>query len=1011
MHDEKDSTSLIHNCILTIYEDTQGTIWIGTRGGLEKFDPQTNKFTHYKPFPKDNFIVSSIIDDHLGNLWLYGKSNELCKFNLKTQEYSYLKFSENSLNEKSFYKGGVVFIDTKKNIWIGDENRGVHRYNHNKKIWEEFSEENKSLKSNIVFSIIEDKDSNIWVGTDGGGIHMYNYKSRKFQNYQHDPSDYRSLSSNAIYCIYESEPGIIWVGVYASGINVYKKNKKKFKTYTAGLKPGHGINQKSVLSIGQGDGNKVWLGTDGGGLNLFNPETKLFNYFTKENSIIHSNVVKTLLVDNLKNIWIGSYGNGLGKTNFKTGLSEHFTTHEAPLNQKLINNNVQCLKQTANGNIWVGLLSFGIQVYNPQRKLEYLPFDTAAVNKAVCNIFGFFEDSQQRIWVGTQGAGLGFYDIHKHNFTKVVLKSDKNVVLDNNEIGCIFEDSKKNIWVGTGRSGLVKIVDLKKQKFISFDTKHGLPSNKVTSILEDSNGNLWISTTNGITKFNPTTNIFTNFDKEDGLGSKQYNYNSALKSIDGKLYFGGTESVDVFDPDSIVFNNTPPKVVLTELKIFNQLIRPKIKYKDHIYLHEDISLVKNLTLSHKDFVFSIEFAAMDFIAPGKNKYAYKLEGFHNNWTYVGANKRFATYTNLDAGEYNFNVIACNNDGKWNTVGAKLHITILPPWWKTWWFRSVIVAVLIFVIISFYYIRLRTIRIRNRNLKKEVKKRTLELKKINSDLQTRNGEILKQQNEIIQQKNELEFKTTQLESANKTKDKFFSIVAHDLKGPVNALTFLTNMLKRDWYTYSIETQTEFIGHMDGAATQVKNLVLNLLEWARTQSRQISVDPEQISVLPLIEENVSLLKEQASQKQIVLKILPFDDLQIFADYNMVKTVVRNIISNSIKYTPKGGIIILSAGIKEKDFIEIKIQDSGIGMSPALISKLFSIEKGPSRKGTEKETGTGLGLVICHDFIEINKGTILVESKPNEGSTFYIKLPKMNSSITLKKSEIQEVKILIL
>lgn len=880
-------------------------------------------------------------------------------------------------NISEFYRGGTLWLDSQSNLWIGTEPHGLFRYNIKTKAIDEFSIRTKALSSDKIFSITEDSDHSIWIGTDGGGLYEYRYDGNKLLSYKHDDENPHSLSSNAVFAVYESDPGVLWVSIYASGLNVYKKNKNKFISYSTNFKPGTGISQKSVLSLAQAEGNKVWVGTDGGGLNLFDPEKQSFQYFTTSNSSINSNIIKSLLKDKAGNLWLGSYAGGMGKVNFKQGTSTHFVANPHTTGKELLNANVWSLCESSDGKIWIGFIGFGLQVYDQAlQHFTYYPFDPIASSKGTCNIHVIFEDSRKRIWIGSQGAGIGYYDPLLKNFVRVSLNTSDHKNIDINEIGSIFEDTQHTIWLGTSRSGLVKIVDLSKGIAESYTMKDGFSSSKVVSIQEDDHHNLWLGTSNGICRFNPSSKQVINFDKEDGLVNKEYNYNSSLKSTDGKLYFGGMYGLDVFHPDSMVFNTTMPKVEITELKIFNHVIHPNQVHNGRTYLNEDINLTEKLVLTHNDYVFSLDFAALDYISPNKNKYAYRLMGFHNEWTYVGSHKRSVTYTNLDPGEYTFNVIASNNDGKWNKTGAMLKIRVLPPWWETWWFRILVLMLFLASFIVFYYLRLRSVKKRNRILKTEVKKQTAQLIEINK--------------ELLEQKVELEKKTVELESANKTKDKFFSIVAHDLKGPINALSFLTNTLNKEYVTMPATTHQEFIWHIDHSAIQLKKLVINLLEWARTQTKQTSVKPERISVNELLQSNIKLLQEQASQKAIEMSIETRDDNIVLADYNMVNTVFRNMISNSIKYSRNGGKIKLHHKNILNKYIEIAVEDSGIGIPPEMLKNLFATDKCLSRKGTAQETGTGLGLVICHEFVQLNQGSIRAESIENEGTTFFITLP---------------------
>lgn len=1001
-HDPKNPNSLSHDYVLTFYEDANENFWIGTRAGLDLFDVRTKNFTHFSPPGETNYFVSSISEDKQGNLWLYGKGNHVYKFNPRDHSFQKIVFADDF--NYSFSWGGVLKYDSRGNLWIGSEGGGLIRYNVHTGKKDRYSVENKKLTSNIVFTIIEDTDGRIWIGTDGGGLYKYSYESDTIELLQNDPENSTSLSANGVYYIYESDPGVIWIGVFGGGLNIYKRDKKKFIKFTSTGKPGDRLSWKSVVDMAKGDDGKIWLGTDGGGLNLFDPHTRKFTYYTPENSIIFLDKIISVERDFKKNLWLGSYGKGVCQVDLNKGKIRNFRGDLQSKGETILGDHAWAITETHDHKIWIGLLNYGVNVYDPETdRFTYYPIDTAAFNQAVCNIYDIFEDSKHRVWVGTETSGAGYFDPERKRLVMFRHEENNPRSLSSNHVRGFFEDSRGNIWIATMKGGINKLVDIEKGEFEIYTIKDGLPSNNTQKILEDDRHDLWISTDKGLSCFKIVQKKFINFDIEDGLQSNDFNVHSALKAENGYMFFGGTQGLNMFHPDSIRFNATPPAVVFTDFKIFNHSLKPHQDYNDRIYLDKAIGMSHEITLTYEDYIFSIEFAALDFTSPMKNKYAYRLQGFNDQWTYVNADKRFANYTNLDPGKYVFQVIACNNDGVWNNTGASLTIIILPPWYMTWWFKALSLILATLLIVAFYYIRLRRIREKNKYLEAEVTKRTAELQEANEGLRERNVEILKQQEEILEKKNELEkkkqeleHKQQELEYLNKTKDKFFSIIGHDLKGPVKALTSLTGLLKDQSSTLVNDKQKLLVHHIDTASHKIHNLVVSLLEWARTQSKQVKVDQVQIPVARLFNENIELLFEQASQKQIQFKVETQEAHVVWGDYNMICTIIRNILSNSIKYTPRGGIITLSSAFTGKGEITLAIADNGIGMTEDILTNIFSLEKHRSVKGTDNETGTGLGLVIAKEFAQLNNGKLYAESSPGEGSTFFLVLASAGSLV---------------
>lgn len=979
-HNKNDPTSLVSDYVMSIYGDKKGNVWIATRSGLEKFDTENKTFLHYKPFPEDHNFVSSITEDENGNLWLYGRGYQICRFNISNESTEYFTFSENINPEKETYRGGTILYDRMGNLWIGNEYHGLFQYNPKKDTCRVFTVQNKKLRTNINFKILEDAEGYIWIGSDGGGLIKYKYQDNSFENYVHDPANPSSLRSNAIYSLYESSPGIIWIGLYKAGVDIYKKNKKKFYHLSNIGDSTQRLTNPSILSFAKADSGKIWVGTDGGGLNLLDPQTLTIKNFTTSNSIICSNVIKSILQDKTGKLWLGTYGKGLCLLDLENSEAQSFMTNTHNGNKTIKSDHVWSLCESSEDEIWIGLLDFGFNVHKKSdSSFTHYPFDSAAFEKGLSSIYVIKEDSKKRIWIGSEREGLALYDQAKKTFT-YFNEQNGNQSLSDNGINDVFEDSHGSIWIGTMEGGLNKLVDAEKKIFIAYTSNDGLPSNNIKSIQEDDQNNLWLSTDKGICLFNPKNKKTLDFDREDGVQGKDFHYNTSLKDDNGYIYFGGIHGINMFHPDSIRYNKNKPQIVFTDFKIFNSSIKQNSFYNGRKYANKAISIANEITLSYQDYVFSVEFAALDYIAPQKNKYAYKLEGFDKDWTYVDSDKRFATYTNLDPGKYTLRVIASNNDGLWNNEGAKLQINILPPWWMTWWFRATVSLLLLTLAISFYYFRLNSIKKRNRLLEDEVEKRT--------------SEIACQSDQILQQKNELELKKIELEHLNKTKDKFFSIIGHDLKNPVKALTFLTEALKNDTGEKT-EVQKELIHHMDLSSRSIKNLIFSLLEWARTQSGQVKLDPVNIPLKQLLEENIQLNAQLAAQKEINITLSCDENHCVYGDYQMINTIVRNLLSNSIKYTQTGGEIAISSELTGDNEIKISISDNGIGMPEELLQNLFSLDKGVSIKGTDNETGTGLGLIISQEFAQLNKGNIFAHSTLGKGSTFYLVLPSLSKS----------------
>jgi signal transduction histidine kinase len=561
--------------------------------------------------------------------------------------------------------------------------------------------------------------------------------------------------------------------------------------------------------------------------------------------------------------------------------------------------------------------------------------------------------SKGRLFIGTTN-GCQIFSPGENRF--ITYEPDPNDAnsLSYSGTSDILVENDSCVWIGTN-DGLNRF-NPNTGAFKRYYEKDGLPSDVIKGLVLDKSGALWITTNKGVCRFDYKQGKFKNFTKADGLQSNEFSDRSVLKTKEGALLMGGTKGFNIVYPEKITENKSIPDVLITDLKIFNKSVKPGAENSPLI---QSITETKTLTFSNKQSVLTFYFAVMDFTAPEKNQYAYKMEGFDKDWIYSG-NKREATYTNLNPGEYVFRVKGSNNDGFWNETGTSIRITILPPWWSTWWFRLIIISSIIFIFVYIFLSRVRHLK---------------------------NQKILLEKLVAI--------KTSELHELNVSKDKFFSIIAHDLKNPFSSIIGLSEILKEEIKSGDTATMENYAGLINNSAVQTFRLLENLLEWANSQRGKISFNPVPINLGELFNEEFSMLNEMAIKKNIELINSFNDNLTIIADKNMIKTILRNLISNAIKFTHKNGKVEVKA-MTENQHVEISVSDSGIGMTQETIAKLFRIDSNLSTRGTENEKGTGLGLFLCREFVEKHGGRIWAESEVGTGSTFKLILPlDLNSS----------------
>jgi two-component system, sensor histidine kinase and response regulator len=810
-----DPNCLMDNNVLSISEDKNGFIWIGTwGGGLDRFDPRTQQFKNYHILPDNhNSLTANRINvihiDKQDKLWI-GTFNGLNKFDPLNQTFIHFHYDPNSLNSISHEQINCILEDKQGYFWIGTadglnkldpKNDKITRYKHN-------SEDLNSLSNNWVNSIFEDRNGIIWISTEGGGLNSYDPKLNKFSHYKHDITSQTSISENYVSCIYEDKKGRFWIGTRSKGLNLLDRNTNQFTQFLNKSNGTENFQGKNILSIFEDKQGNLWAGAMENGVTQIIFNTKQFFHSSHDpnnsNSLSGSDP-RAIYEDHKGNLWIGTFS-GLDYFDFKTNTYTHYQ-HDPKNKNSISSNSVYSLIPGKPGEVWIGTHGGGLNQFFPEKNqfLHYY-YDAQDPNSILGNrINALLMDQSEDIWVGTEN-GLCRYDRSKQKFIRFQNTLNDTFSLSDNDVRVIFEDRLGQLWIGTRNGGINKF-DRNTQQFIQykhnpkdslsindnrifamyedqngiiwigtrggglnrFDTKtgifqdytekDGLPNNVIYGILEDGYGNLWISTNAGLAKFNPETEKFNNYDVTDGLQSNEFNFGAVHKNKDGLMFFGGINGVNFFYPDSILDNTFIPPVVITDFRITNKSVPVGKKIKNRIVLAKQITNTENIELLYSDNIFSFEFSALNYVFPQKNQYAYRMEGLEKEWNFV-KDRRYVTYTNVPAGDYVFRIKASNNDGIWNQTGTSLQIKVLPPFWQTFWFRTIAFSSLLIIAWTIYYIRIKAIKRSNKQLENRVEERTLELNKTNGKL---NQEIIDRTRAEIEERESKELLSNIVES--------------------------------------------------------------------------------------------------------------------------------------------------------------------------------------------------------------------------------------------------------
>jgi signal transduction histidine kinase/ligand-binding sensor domain-containing protein len=977
--------------IVTFHEDRNGVFWVGTWGGLLRFDSKKQTWSHFFhrpgiPGTLSHNSIRAFCEDHTGIMWVGTEEGGLNSFNPKTGKFSHFLHrpdDPDSLSNNNVY---AIFEDSKKNLWVGSRG-GLDRFDRQAKKFIHYKQQDnivESLSNNRIRAIFEDSKGRLWIGTEGGGLNRLKSLSEgTFVSYRLEPNNPHSLSHNAVRSIMEDRNGCIWIGTFGGGINRIDPQMQQFVHIRGNASNPNSLSSNDVSCLFEDKDGILWIGTYDNGLNRYNPVTgkfRFYQYSSGDPGSLSSNTVHSIHKYKDGVLWIGTWGGGINRFNRDT---ETFTRYKYldRTNKGPGSNDIFCFCEDQENNLWIGTWKGGLNLYL-REKNEFVYYKNDPQNPGSISNNGvtfIFPDREHEeiLWVGTSNSGLERFNRHTGNFEHYPHDPGNPNSLSHNSVLSLYisPNHPEIVWVGTN-GGLNKF-NKNTNQWEFYIEDDGLSNNTIYGILEDKNRNLWMSTIKGLSRFNPETEEFTNYYAEDGLQHNEFNQGAFYKGRDGHFYFGGINGFNSFIPENISENAHRPPVVITS---FILLTTRDFK------LEKSILETKELRLSYKD-TFSFEFAALNYTASAKNRYAYKLEqeGADDGWIQLN-HKRDITFTALSPGEYVFRVKGSNNYDLWNDVGASVKLIITPPFWSTWWFRILLGLTALGMLFVIYKLRVRRYKIQRNNLETEVAKRTREIR--------RQKEIIEEKNIQLEVSNrELKNSETELRELNATKDKFFSIISHDLRNHLTALLGFSDMLYRSFQKFDDEKKHKYSRSIDRSAKDLYDLLENLLQWARTQTGVLQCKPKTFDLGILIPEIISTYNITAKKKNVNLSWEIRKFTYAYADKNMVRTVMRNLISNAIKFTEKEGDIRVTANGKD-GFVEVSVLDTGVGIGSGSRDMLFKIGKARSTRGTAKEKGTGLGLIICKEFVEKNNGRIWFESPipdgSEKGSVFHFTLP---------------------
>jgi signal transduction histidine kinase/ligand-binding sensor domain-containing protein/DNA-binding response OmpR family regulator len=991
-HDPEDPKSLSHDRISSVYEDSSGELWIGTWAGVNKLDRKIEKFIRYQHDPDNPNSLSdneycTLHESHIAGssiLWV-GTWGGLNKFDRKTQKFTRYLYDRQNPNSLSNNNINGLFTDTSGMLWIATQEGGLNKFNIEAGLFTRFQhdpDDPKSLGNNTVISIVESNFSNnnvLWI-TSFNGLEQLDLATNQFTHYQHNPSNPKSLSDNNLHSMYKDRTGIIWIGTWGGGINKFSPERQKFAHYTH--KPGdsNDLSNNYVNSITESEcyePNVFWIGTKNGGLNKYSRDTGKFTHYRHDpenpNSLSDDLVIVTLEshFQGRDELWIGTYS-GLDKFDLNTKKFTRYQ-HNPDDTYSISNNIIRSIYEDKTGTLWIGTRNGGLN------KFDRTSGEFNSHRYFIGEVLSIIEDDTGTLWAGTD-QGLFLYNSDTDDFSNYNHDPNNPYSLSHNSVLSIYEDKSSGLWVGT--SDGLNLYDRETKKFARYKVKDGLPNNVINGILEDDHGNLWLSTNHGLSAFDPKEKKFRNYDMYDGLQSDQFTIGASCLSKKGEMFFGGVNGFNIFHPDSIKDNPHIPDLYLTDFQIFNKKVDVKtgdIRTHDGTYyLPKHISNISEITLSYKESVFSFEFAALDFFSPQKNRYRYKMEDVDPEWVYTDASRRSATYTQLDPGNYIFRVNGSNNDGLWNKEGTSIKIIITPPWWWTTWAYSA--YVLLFALTLY--------ALRTYDQKRQRLKHDLELEHVHAE---------------------------KLEEVDHLKSRFFANISHEFRTPLTLILGpLKQMISGDFKGNLIDQYK--IALRNGE--RLLKLINQLLDLSKLESGKLKIQAQEIDIISLTNELVQAFESVAVRKNITLIFrTEIKSQEIYLDKDKYEKIINNLLSNAFKFTLEGGEIgvtikILNfkhqntnkfqipnsklpitnsqSPVPNSDFVEITISNTGPGISANHLNKIFDRFYQVDDSYTKDGEGTGIGLALTKELVELHHGEIKVESEIDKKTIFTISLP---------------------
>ena len=964
-HDAADPTSLASDAVHNVLVDAHGLIWVGTSdAGIDILDPATGHIEHRRHDPeKANSLVSDQIYTltlgRTGIVWV-GTAEGLDQWQADRRAFVHFRHAAadpHSLSSNQVYQ---VLEDRSGALWVGTSDGGLNRMDRGGNVVQRFRHDPgqpASLSNDDVRAILEDRAGHLWIGT-ADGLDLLNRDTGTFSHYRHDDSDAGSLRDSFIMSLYEDAGGLVWIGTHDGGVSRWDPHSWEF----GGRRPGW-LAGKLVTAFADAPNNKVWIASLGGGLVQYDGDsgeaTGIDTMLGRSNALGDQRVM-SLRQDRHGTLWIGTMTSGLKKLSPDGHLESIPVKRGDP--RSLSDAGIMMIFEARNGQLWIGTHDGGANVLDPVTGLvRQLPYASPAPGAlSAASVTAVAEDSNGNFWIGTDGGGL---DLARPDgaVIKVFRHDPKNPAsLPANTVYALDIDAEGRVWVGIDGGGLAQVVGTAAApnsiKFQVTSLEEGLSSDTIYGVLSDARGRLWLSGNAGLARFDPDTHAVKTYHREQGLQGEEFDFNAYHRLRDGRLCFGGLGGFNIFDPARLSERALAPRVALTRLEVLGVPVPSTTPYW----------LLNRILVDYRASIVSLDFSALDFSSPKRNRLAYRVAGLSDRWIDLGTQRR-VTLTNLDAGDHLLEVRAANGDSVWSDPPLRLTVHRNPAPWRSPWAYAVYALIVVLFII--YRVRMHRAKIQRiigaqKRLESEVALRTRELVESNQ----------------------------QLAEAAQAKSNFLARMSHELRTPMNGVVGMTELLAR---TALSSTQVRLTQTIRSSAQVLLQIVNDLLDLSKIQAGKVELESLPLDLPRLLEECTLLFAGAAEAKGVELIVCPplEDGRQLAGDPLRVRQILMNLVGNAVKFTMQGEVVVkadVGATQSDRAAVHITVADTGVGMDAATIAKIFEPFTQADESTTRRFGGSGLGLAICHELAELLGGGITVESRPNVGSTFHVSLP---------------------